>query len=199
MKEFATLKNKTRVASLLLATVLATVLTTLLASCNFEDEDTAYTLVGTWKGNMYIRSEYDGRFYDALYTEVTFLKDSYEFAKGTGYWVDYYDRSTPWDRDYVAYHIEWEVDHGRIYIYFAETGKEISIDDYHLSKKHFSGTIYNNGEIADFDLVNIARRYYDNYYWGYYYSRPTRSDSTQTAEQPQRILHDATDGQQTEK
>ena len=42
-----------------------------LTSC--DDEEIARTLEGTWKGDMYISSEWDGRYYDATYTVVTFV------------------------------------------------------------------------------------------------------------------------------
>ena len=52
-----------------------------LTSC--DDEEIAKTLEGTWKGDMYISSEWDGHYYNATYTEVTFLKDPYAFSSGT--------------------------------------------------------------------------------------------------------------------
>ena len=36
-------------------------------SCD-EDAEIAYTLEGTWSGNMYVSMEYDGRVYDATYS-----------------------------------------------------------------------------------------------------------------------------------
>ena len=72
-------------------------------SCE-TDEEIAYTLEGTWKGNMYINSEWGGNTYTTTYSEITFLKDPYTYSEGTGYWVDYYS-GAPWD--YVANHIEW--------------------------------------------------------------------------------------------
>ena len=79
-------------------------MTTLFTLTSCEDERIANTLEGTWSGNMYISTRYDGRVYDATYTEVTFLKNPYAYSSGEGYWVDYYS-DAPWD--YVANHIEW--------------------------------------------------------------------------------------------
>ena len=47
---------------------------TMLTSCNWWDEDReiAYTLEGTWEGNMRIKSTYSGRTYYATETEITF-------------------------------------------------------------------------------------------------------------------------------
>ena len=84
-------------------------MTTLFTLTSCEDERIANTLEGTWSGNMYISTRYDGRVYDATYTEVTFLKNPYAYSSGEGYWVDYYS-DAPWD--YVANHIEWSVDYG---------------------------------------------------------------------------------------
>ena len=75
---------------------------------------------------MYISTRYDGRVYDATYTEVTFLKNPYAYSSGEGYWVDYYS-DAPWD--YVANHIEWSVDYGTINVYFVEEGTSIRIRD----------------------------------------------------------------------
>ena len=80
-----------------------------------DDEEIAKTLEGTWKGDMYVTSEWERKYYEAIYTEITFLKDPYAFSSGTGYWVDYYS-DAPWD--YVANHIDWRVDLGDIHVKF---------------------------------------------------------------------------------
>ena len=51
---------------------LATLFLLALISLSFtscEDEMIASTLEGTWEGNMYISSEWEGRVYDATYSE----------------------------------------------------------------------------------------------------------------------------------
>ena len=50
-------------------------MTTLFTLTSCDDQRIANTLEGTWSGNMYISSRYDGRVYDATYSEVTFLKE----------------------------------------------------------------------------------------------------------------------------
>ena len=166
-------------------------------SCE-DDESIAYTLEGTWKGNMYISSYWDGYTYDATYSEVTFLKDPYTYSSGAGYWVDYYSNA-PWD--YVANHIEWKVNYGRIYIYFIEERTSLEIRDYHLDYNRFYGTIYENGHAVDFELYNASHpyTYWDDYRWGYdswyddyYYWARTRSgdaDSTKVMEKPKRFVN----------
>ncbi|MBQ6200692.1 MAG: lipocalin family protein [Prevotella sp.] len=162
------------------------------SSC--EDAQIASTLEGTWKGNMYISTSYDGRTYDATYTEITFDGDPYSFSSGTGYWVDYYSNA-PWD--YVANHISWSVDNRVIYIHFYEDGTSFRISDYRLNDDRFVGTLYDNGNYVDFDLVHTSSPNWGRYnYWGYdswfgtYYSR-TRgegaSDST-AVEKPIRYI-----------
>ena len=167
-------------------------MTVSLTSC--EDEEIARTLEGTWKGNMYISSEWDGRYYDATYTEITFLKDPYTYSSGSGYWVDYYSNA-PWD--YVANHINWRVDYGTIYIHFLEEDTSMEIRDYRLNCDRFSGYIYDHGNDVSFELYNVSRPYYDNYRWGYdswdygYYWSRTRgadADSTATVAKPKRIV-----------
>ena len=162
-----------------------------LTSCE-NDEYIARTLEGTWKGNMYVSSEWDGRYYDATATEITFLKDPYTYSSGTGYWVDYYSNA-PWD--YVANHIEWRVDYGTIYVYFVEERTSMEIRDYRLNANRFTGYIYDGGNNVDFELYNVSRPYYDNYRWGYdswgyYYSRTRSADgaSIAPATTPKRII-----------
>ena len=164
-------------------------------SCD-TDEDIAYTLEGTWKGNMYISSYWNGRTYDATYSEVTFLKDPGVYSSGSGYWVDYYSNA-PWD--YVANHIDWNVRYGVIHVYFREEGTSLEIRDYHLNYDRFFGMIYEEGHSVDFELYNTSRPNYGNYYWGYdswydsYWARTrsTDSDSTKVIEKPKRMLRSA--------
>ena len=139
-------------------------MTTLFTLTSCEDERIANTLEGTWSGNMYISSRYDGRVYDATYSEVTFLKNPYAYSSGEGYWVDYYS-DAPWD--YVANHIEWTVDYGTINVYFVEEGTSIRIRDYYLNNDRFYGTINDNGKPVDFELYRISGRNWSNYNWGY--------------------------------
>ena len=43
-------------------------------SCD-EDEDIAYTLDGTWEGNIYVSHKWDGHYYDASYSYIYFIFD----------------------------------------------------------------------------------------------------------------------------
>lgn len=169
-------------------------MTVSFTSCD-TDKEIAYTLEGTWKGNMYISSEWDGRYYDATYSEITFLKDPYTYSSGTGYWVDYYSNA-PWD--YVANHIEWRVDYGTIYVYFVEENSSLEIRDYRLNRDRFSGYIYDHGSNVEFELYNVSRPYYDNYRWGYdswdygyYYTRGASADDAAPVAKPKRIVRSA--------
>ena len=175
----------------LMTALMALTATTMFTSC--EDELIADTLEGTWSGNMYVSSYYGGRDYYATHTEITFLLDPFRFTKGSGYWVDYYDgMGAPWE--YVANHIDWRVDNGRITVYFREEGTSVVISDYRLSNSHFSGYIYDGGNTVNFSLTHISSPNWDRYsYWGYdswydynyypYYSPATRAagDSTTVA------------------
>ena len=163
-----------------------------LTSC--EDEQIAYTLEGTWKGNMYISSEWDGRYYNSTSTEITFLKDPYTYSSGTGYWVDYYS-GAPWD--YVANHINWEVNNRVIYVHFVEEGTSLQIRDYRLNSNRFSGYIFDHGTDVEFELYNVSRPNYNSYRWGYdgwnsYYgwTRGESADSSKTVEKPRRFVRE---------
>ena len=164
-------------------------------SCE-TDEEIAYTLEGTWKGNMYITSDWDGRYYNSTYSEITFLKDPYRYSSGTGYWVDYYS-DAPWD--YVANHIEWKVDLRTIYVYFVEEGVEMEIRDYSLGRGHFTGQIYDNGNIVDFDLYQASSPNYTNYRWGYsswsHYSTRGTEHVSAPVEKPRRFVNPELKGQ----
>ena len=174
---------------------MAIIATATVSFSSCEDEQIAYTLEGTWKGNMYISSYYDGRSYDATYTEITFLKDPYAYSSGNGYWVDYYS-DAPWD--YVANHIDWKVDFGTIYIYFVEEGTSLRISDYHLNNDRFYGTLYDGDKIVDFELYHTYKpntsKYsywgYDNWYYDFYTRGGNASDSTAvtTPERPVRFI-----------
>jgi len=166
-----------------------------LAFTSCEDADIAYTLEGTWRGNMYVSSSYDGYTYDATSTEITFLRDPYTYSSGSGYWVDYYS-GAPWD--YVANHIDWTVSNGIIRIYFVEEGTSVDIRDYRLSDNRFIGTIYEGDHFVDFELYHVSSPNWSDYdYWGYdgwydYYAR-TRADNDSTvskapAERPKRFI-----------
>ncbi len=168
-------------------TLLAIMLTCALTSCDWltEDEDIAYTLEGTWQGEMYIKSTWGSRTYNSTYSEVTFLKDPYRYSNGDGYWVDYYS-DAPWD--YVANHISWRVDNGNIYVHFREEGTSVVISDYRLSNSRFSGYIADGDYDIHFNLTHISSPNWDRYsHWGYdgwydeyYYARQTRGNGSDT-------------------
>lgn len=178
--------------------LIASMTMTTLTSCDWwdEDEDIAYTLEGTWRGEMRIKSTYSGRTYYATYTEITFLKDPYRYSSGEGYWVDYYS-DAPWD--YVANHIRWTVNLSDIDIYFREDGTHFTIRNYRLNNDRFTGTLYDNGQRVDFSLYHTSapnwnsynRWGYDDWYDNYYWSR-TRSanNDTKAVEKPVRSIGD---------
>jgi hypothetical protein len=157
---------------------------------NGSGDETSGSLEGTWSGNMYVSSYYGGRDYYATHTEITFLQDPLHFTKGSGYWVDYYDGTgAPWE--YVADHIDWRVDNGRLTVYFREEGTSVVISDFRLSNSYFIGCIYDAGNTVNFSLTSIPSPDWSSYsYWGYdswygsgynpYYSPATRAagDST---------------------
>ena len=159
--------------------MMMAVMALTFTSC--EDEMIADTLEGTWSGNMYVSTYYDGHDYYATRTEITFCIDAFRLVRGHGYWVDYYS-GAPWD--YVANHIDWYVDNLNIYINFHEDGTSVVIADYHLSDSHFSGYIADGDNDVTFSLYHVASPNWDNYStWGYdgwyddyYWSRTTRSD-----------------------
>lgn len=171
--------------------VLLAVLSMSFTSCEWDDDDAiAYTLEGTWKGNMYVSSEWDGRVYDATYSELCFLRDPYRYSSGTGYWVDYYNNAG-WGRNYVANHIEWTVYNRTIKVDFLEEGTTLWIEDFSLDDNYFSGTIYDGESRVEFQLTHTSSPNWNNYYYGwddyyyddyyyddYYYAKPMMGAET---------------------
>ena len=145
--------------------VLAALMSMTIVSCD-DDDDIAYTLEGTWEGDMYIQSSYNGHTYDATYSEICFLKDPYKWSSGDGYWVDYYSNA-PWD--YVANHIDWTVRKGVIYVHFVEENSDIQIHDYSLSGSYFTGRIYMGSKFVDFRLRHTSSPNWNEFGWGYDY------------------------------
>ena len=149
-------------------------------SCD-EDEMIADTLWGEWEGEMYVSSYWNGRYYDASYSELAFDKDPCRYASGTGYWIDYYSNA-PWD--YHANHIRWTVSNSIIRIHFVEDGGTLDIYDYSLSGNYFSGVIYNDrDEELHFRLrkTSYPTTNWDDLRWGWYsdWSYNTRMNTTE--------------------
>ena len=159
-----------------LTIAMMALMTLSFTSCE-TDEEIAYTLEGTWRGDMRIE-DWDG--YSYVDSEITFLKDPYTYSEGTGLWVDYYDR-----RGYVPTYFNWTVAYGTIYIHFIEDNWDVEIRHYSLTNNHFSGKFYDGEKEVRFDLYNTSRRYESSYDWDdwrYYrsYTRSASSDSTAT-------------------
>lgn len=74
MKKFTTLLTMAFIALMSIS----------FTSCD-DDSDIAYTLDGTWKGNMLV--EYGNQ--KALYSVIRFDQND-GFYSGTGYWIDYF-------------------------------------------------------------------------------------------------------------
>lgn len=157
-----------------LTTIFILMMTALLSftSCD-PDAEVAYYMDGTWKGDIYVSSEYDGRVYRAAYSEVEF--DS-GYNSGDGYWVDYYSNS-PYD--YIANHITWVVRNQNIYIHFREDNTDIVIYDYTINDSKFSGYIQtNDGTRAAFSLYNTSSLNWNSYRYGFDSYAKTRSNTT---------------------
>ncbi len=145
--------------------MLVALLSFTFVSCD-EDDEIAYTLEGTWRGNMYVSCAYDGYEYQSTYSEICFLRDPYTYSSGNGYWVDHYSRA-PWD--YIANHIDWQVSNGVIRVWFREEGSYVEIHDYSLSDRYFSGTIYDGDNNVDFRLTHVSSPNWNDYEWWDWY------------------------------
>lgn len=160
-------------------------MTLSFTSCE-TDEEIAYTLEGTWTGDMSIE---DWKGYSYVSSEITFLKDPYTYSEGSGLWVDYY-----YGGGYVPTHFNWFVEYGTIYIHFVEDNWDVEIRHYSLSDNHFRGKFYDGDKEVRFDLYNTSRRYEGSYDWdrwgsSHYYTRSAAdsslsTDSTVTTDRP---------------
>lgn len=173
-----------------LMAVAALLATFTLTGC--EDEKIADTLEGAWTGNMYVTSSYGGQSYTASQSMLYFDKDPYEYATGTGYWVDYYSNA-PWD--YFSSRIEWKVENRQIQIYSVQEDQTYYISDYKLNGNTFVGYLYTNSRFSNsvyFELSRSSWNSYNDYNWnGYYYNSRYRSRAIQqqgTSETPRRTI-----------
>lgn len=170
-----------------IAAMLLVALTTMMSLTSCEDEAIASDLEGTWEGRLYMSKTYNGRTYDSTSSKIEFNMSPFKFKSGTGYWVDYYDEYG-WGCNYVASRFNWTVNNGRICITFSSDGVTVYIENYSLSRNHFSGVLYDGNTRVDFDLVHTyspnwnSYNYYDYDYWysksGTFESRSASSDST---------------------
>ena len=174
-----------------LTTFVVALFAMMLSSC---DADIASRLEGTWEGDMFVASYYNGRYYYSNYTRMEFLLDPFRFTKGDGYWVDYYS-GAPWD--YVANHTRWHVDDGIIYIHLIEDNYDIEIRNYSLRDDRFRGEVYYDGEYRKFSLVHTSSPNWDNYDYDYDYgysygygygTRSVSPDSATVAPRPMRVM-----------
>jgi hypothetical protein len=168
--------------SSIIAMALIAVLSLTFTSCD-EDSDIAYTLEGTWEGNMYVQSSYNGQTYDATYSEICFTQDPYTYSSGTGYWVDHYS-SNGWGRNYVANHIQWTVSNSRIQIYFVEENTTIWIEDYQLNDNYFEGRIYDGSNTVNFQLTHTSSPNWSSYDYGWGSYAKSRSGVATSTERP---------------
>lgn len=147
-------------------------LTTFSFSGCSEAQLIGMTLEGTWRGDMDIYHDYNGKRYEAVWSEICFSSDAFSFTQGTGYWLDQYS-SSPWGRDYVANHIEWKVTKDKvIHIYFVEDDFSIEIHDYSLNNNRFIGTIWSGSNRIDFNLYHVDSPNWNNYDYGWdYYAK----------------------------
>ncbi len=152
MKKFTTLLTMAFIALMSIS----------LTSCD-EDSDIAYTLDGTWRGNMYV--QYGN--VDATYSVIRFDQNDGIYS-GTGYWIDYFDRNYWHGNNYIANRITWTVRNRNIYITLLDENSNVVIYDYALGDRKFSGYVEaDNGNRAYFELSRDSYNWRDDYDWGY--------------------------------
>ena len=152
MKKFTTLLTMAFIALMSIS----------FTSCD-EDSDIAYTLDGTWRGNMYV--QYGN--VDATYSVIRFDQNDGIYS-GTGYWIDYYQEDYWHGNNYIANRIRWTVRNRNIYITLLDENSDVVIYDYALGDRKFSGYVEaDNGNRAYFELSRDSYNWRDDYDWGY--------------------------------
>lgn len=147
----------------LFAIIIMVLMSFSFVSCD-EDEAIADTLWGTWEGNMYIKTEWNGHVYNAK-SIIQFDKDYDYSTSGTGYWIDYYSKA-PYD--YFASHIRWYVSDKILTIHSLEDDMYFRVCDFSLSDRRFSGYIEcEDGSYQEFYLTKTSSPYWNEYNWGW--------------------------------
>lgn len=140
--------------------LMAVMTVSLFVSCD-EDDEIAYTLNGTWTGNLsaYYQDRW-GLVGDHYRTTITFYND------GTGEEVDY-DVRSPY-RDYSYCPFFWTVNNGTITLRYQDSNwVPVYIYDYSLNSNYFSGYM-DDGTSRDI----IFRFFYDgSFNWEPFYGR----------------------------
>ena len=139
---------------------MAVMTMSLFVSCD-EDDEIAYTLNGTWTGNLsaYYQDRW-GLVGDHYRTTITFYND------GTGEEVDY-DVRSPY-RDYSYCPFIWTVNNGTITLRYQDSNwAPVYIYDYSLNSNYFSGYM-DDGTSRDI----VFRLSYDgSFNWNPFYGR----------------------------
>lgn len=157
-----------RISTFLLSLLAGLMCLTAFVACEWwtEDDEIVYDIQGTWGGEMYFASYYDGNLYYSNYTKLEFVKDRHDYNSGVGYWIDYYSQA-PWD--YVANHFEWKVRGGTIFIHLIEDNYNIEIRDFVLNDDVFRGYVFYEGEQRHFDLYHTSSPNWGGYDYGWGY------------------------------
>ncbi|MCI6159987.1 MAG: hypothetical protein MR681_01450 [Prevotella sp.] len=169
------MKRQTLIVKMLMVAVLSFTFT----SCYYQD-DIPDALSGdfygkTWTGT--IESYYSDRwglYGDQYRTTLQFNAEGHSF--GTGYEVDY-DINNPYGNYYYC-KFTWEVRNGIITLRYADTDfMPVYIYEYRLSQDYFEGYLDDGTNREIFFRLRAVNNFDWNPYWGYYYSKASRSAS----------------------
>lgn len=155
-----------KISSILMIAVMA-IISLSFTSCD-KDSDIAYTLDGTWKGDMYI---WYGN-YESSYSIIEFDQNDGWYS-GTGYWTDFYDGNYWGTNNYrPSRKFSWTVRNSNIYINFYDGSSSITIYNYTITDNYFRGTMdAANGNRVTFNLS----KYGSSYNWNDYYYNETNT------------------------
>lgn len=153
------------------------------------DYNQSKALSGQWTGNFGMYYSYNGRYYDADFTDVVFYPDYYGATRGYGKQVDWYAYG-PYE--YIYHKFNWELRDGIVDLfYYHDTDLNTFIRDYKMTNDYFSGYFGNSSD--GFRLRKIS----DYYNWTPYvntYSYGNRRDWCEARQMFE--LSDSTDARQ---
>lgn len=146
-----------------------------LGYCEYGPEHMDYNqskvLSGEWTGDFGMYYSYNGRYFDADYTDVVFYPARYGATYGYGKQVDWYSYG-PYE--YIYHKFDWQVVDGVVELrYYHDPDLNTFIRDYKMTNNYFEGYFGNSPD--RFRLRKIV----DHYNWTPYvntYSYGNRRD-----------------------
>lgn len=169
------MKTVSNYFSKILSVVMLLTFVVAMTSCDSDwwdehrnDYKQSKALSGQWTGDLNVYCSYNGRNYEASYTDIVFYPDYNGATHGYGYQVDFFAQG-PYER--VNHKFKWEVRKGVVELdYYHNSYLDTRIRDYNMDNRYFEG--YFGDSDVRFKLHKIENYYdwtpyFDNYNYSY--------------------------------